>query len=141
MLPWGLSAPELVPAPGSPAHTPSPAGALQAAPSPGGNLHQEQSSQVNTSISLGRVLICRAAPRHCAQPSMLMTAYQVSFSQLCSEPASKCSTLQITLITTTAFASLPSPNNGLTLLDCLLTLQCDKEIQNSTAAQNPFLLF
>lgn len=136
----GAHPPELVPAPGSPAHPPSPAGHCRQ-PRPWGNLQQDPSSQVNRFISLCRVLLCSSAPRHCAQPSMLMTAYQVSCSQLCSEPASKCSTLQITLSTTTVFASFPSPNNGLTLLDCLLTLQRDNEIQNITAAQNPFLLF
>lgn len=123
----GAHPPELVLAPGSPGL--------------GGNLQQDPSSQVNRFISLCRVLLCSSAPRHCAQPSMLVTAYQVSCSQLCSEPASKCSTLQITLSTTTVFASFPSPNNGLTLLDCLLTLQRDNEIQNITAAQNAFLLF
>lgn len=70
-----------------------------------------------------------------------VTAHQVSFSQLCSEPASKGSTLQITLITTAVFAFFQSPNNALTILGCLLPLRCDNEIQSSTAAHNPSLLF
>lgn len=146
LLPWGLSAvvPCLVEQPLQ-AHSPPGTGSAHSGgcrqhPAVGGTRINPK-VQVNRFIPLCRVLICGSAPWNSAYQGMFTLWQLTKLAFPCSEAASKCSTLQITLITTAVFAFFQSPNNGLTILDCLLTLQCDNEIQNITAAQNPSLLF
>lgn len=116
---------------------------VQAGPSHLGKLAETpkfSSKQIHFPLQGAHLEVC--TKKFCLSNDVYSTpAHQVSFSQLCSEPASKCSTLQITLITATVFAFFQSPNNGLTILDCLFTLQYDNEIQNITAAQIPFPIF